>query len=197
MIISSSITNGQDTGRKALLVIDVQENLLNPGSKIHIDTTDIDSFLSNLNKSVRTFKSNNLEVIYVVNEWTNPVKNWLTGNVCKKGGEGTCMDKRIELVSDRTFSKSKPDALSDIELLEFLKNKSITDLYIAGLLAEGCVKGTVNGAIEENFRVTVIEDALGSKSMKKKANSITIFKRNGVRIIKTRELNRCLASTGI
>ena len=56
---------------KALLVIDIQENLVNPDSKIHMDTTNIDRFLRNVNHSIEVFENSGLPVFYITNEWTN------------------------------------------------------------------------------------------------------------------------------
>jgi Amidases related to nicotinamidase len=85
----------QKQKKKALLVIDVQENLLDSRSRIHMDPIAVSSFVRNLNKSIEFFEANNLPVIYIVNEWTNPILNLLTGNVCKKGGKGTALIKRL------------------------------------------------------------------------------------------------------
>lgn len=177
----------QDNDRKALLTIDIQENLLNPHSKIHIDTTGIDVFILNLNKSISQFNDKNDLVVYVVNEWTNPFTNWFTGNVCKKGGTGVGLDKRLLIVNDRIYSKSKPNSLTNKELLNYLKDNKIKDVYVMGLLAEGCVKATVKGLIKEDFNVIIIEDALGSKSNKNKLKVIEYLQDNNIKMIKTGE----------
>src|SRR4029078_8731295 len=83
----------QKEEKRALLVIDVQENLLDTRSRIHMDPSAISSFIRNLNRSIGFFEANFLPVMYGVNEWTNPMLNLVTGNVCKKGGKGTGIDK--------------------------------------------------------------------------------------------------------
>jgi nicotinamidase-related amidase len=179
---------GQTTGRKALIVIDIQENLVNPNSKIHIDTTGIDIFFQNLNKAISKFNDDNDLVIYVVNEWTNPIKNWATGNVCKKGGKGVGLDKRMNLVNNRIYSKSKPNALTNKDLLNYLNENKITEVYVMGLLAEGCVKATAKGLKKEKFNVIVIDDALGSKSNSNKIKVIDYLRKNNIRTIKTNQI---------
>ena len=49
-----------------------------------MDPIAVSSFIRNLNKSIELFEANNLPVIYIVNEWTDPILNLLTGNVCKR-----------------------------------------------------------------------------------------------------------------
>jgi nicotinamidase-related amidase len=180
--------NKKEHGKKALLVIDVQENLVNPASRMHVEETTIDSFLDNVNKSIDDFKVRGLPVIYVVNEWTNPVLNLFTGNVCKKGGKGTGLDKRLKIVNDQVYSKSRMNVLTNNELLAYLKNNSITELYLVGLFAEACVKATVKAGIQSNFKISVIEDAIGSKSDKHKAVSMKYYRKRGATLIKTGQL---------
>jgi len=174
--------------RRALLVIDVQENLVNPNSKIHIDPNGIDLFFDNINKVVFSFSNNEDEVIYVINEWTNPIKNWMTGNVCKKGGKGIGLDKRLMIINDKIYSKSKPNSLTNKKLLKYLIDNEITDIYVAGLLAEGCVKATVKGLKSEKINVFMIEDALGSKSQKNKNAVFDYFDKHDIKRIKINEI---------
>jgi Amidases related to nicotinamidase len=179
---------GQTVSKKALIVIDIQENLVNPNSKIHIDTSGVNLFFLNLNRSITKFSNNNDLVIYIVNEWSNPIMNWTTGNVCKKGGIGVGLDKRLILVNNNIYSKSKTNALSNKDLLKYLRDNNISEVYVMGLLAEGCVKATVKGLIKENFNVIVIEDALGSKNNTNKFKVIEYFNKSHIKTIKTKEV---------
>src|SRR6476620_11502554 len=163
-ILTSTTALEHTSNKKALLVIDVQENLLDSNSRIHMVPESIPSFIQNLNKSIEFFERNNMPVIYIVNEWTNPVLNMLTGNVCKKGTKGTGIDKRVRLVNEMVYKKSKMNALTNKELSKFLKENFISELYIAGLFAEACIKETVKGAIKNGYNVILIEDAIGSRS---------------------------------
>jgi nicotinamidase-related amidase len=75
VLLASAISaTSQKNNKKALLVIDVQENLLDARSKLHMDPAEVSSFIENLNKSITFFKEHNLPVIYTVNEWSNPFK---------------------------------------------------------------------------------------------------------------------------
>ena len=181
-VAKTAVTN------KALLVIDVQENLLNPDSRLHVDPAAVPFFITQLNNTIKFFKEENTPVLYVVNEWTNPLLNFLTGDVCKKGGKGTGIDKRVDLVSGTIYSKSKMNALSNKGLLQYLRENSITELYITGLFAEACVKGTAKGAISKGFKVIIIEDAVGSKNSLKKFRAMNVCKDIGVKVIRSNQL---------
>jgi len=179
----------QKEEKRALLVIDVQENLLDTRSRIHMDPSAISSFIRNLNRSIGFFEANFLPVMYVVNEWTNPMLNLVTGNVCKKGGKGTGIDKRVNRVNGMVYSKSRMSALTNKELSLFLKENSISEVYITGLLAEACIKETTMNAIKNNFNAVIIEDAIGSKNTKKKLASLLYCERKGAIIISAEQLD--------
>ncbi len=188
LAISTIESYCQDSKRKALFVMDIQENLVNPDSRIHIDTSGINLFFGNINNTISMFRNNGDEVIYIVNEWTNPIQNWMTGNVCKKGSLGVGFDKRLLVINDNIYPKTAPNALSNKELLKHLKENNITEIYIVGLLAEGCVKATVKGLRNENINVVVFDDALGSKNQKNKNAVLQFFNKHNIRTIITNEL---------
>ena len=174
--------------KKILLVIDVQENLVNPDSRIHIDPTSIDFFFDNVNEAIFKFNICGNEVIYVVNEWTNLFQNLITGNVCKKGGNGVGLDKRLMIINNKIYSKSEPNSLTNKDLLKYLKENNVSDVYIIGLLAEGCVKATAKALKSEKINVIVIENALGSKSQKIKNEVSEYFVMHGINRIKTDDI---------
>jgi nicotinamidase-related amidase len=189
-ILVSTTAFEQTPNKKVLLVIDVQENLLDSNSRIHVVPGSIPSFIQNLNKSIEFFERNNMPVIYIVNEWINPILNMLTGNVCKKGARGTGIDKRVRLVNEMVYKKSKMNALNNKEISKFLKENSISELYIAGLFAEACIKETVKGAIKYDYNVILIEDAVGSRSDSQKSKSVSFCKDKGTTVITANQLGR-------
>ncbi len=172
----------------ALLVIDLQQNFLDSESKLHIDTTHLNVFLANVNQAIEHMHNKGGTVFYVVNEWVSPIKNMVTGNVCKKGAEGVGIDSRIKRITPEVYTKSKGNALSNVDLLMDLKANKINDVYVVGLFAEGCVKATVKGLLQEEFNPIVIEDALGSKNEEKRMKIVEAFKEDGVKVIRVKEL---------
>jgi nicotinamidase-related amidase len=183
-----ALSNGQTPGKRLLIVIDVQENLLNPNSKIHIEKNSIDLFINNVNKAIFSFINTNDQIVYIVNENTNPIINWMMGNVCKKGEPGVGLDKRLLVINDRIYKKSKPNALTNKELLKYLQENNFSEIFVAGLLAEGCVKATVKGLKSEKMNVMLVDDALGSKSQKNKQKVIHYFNKKAIKMVSAKDL---------
>jgi nicotinamidase-related amidase len=158
--------------KRTLIVIDIQENLLKPTSRLHMENSKVDPFIKSVNAAVAEFAEHQHAVIYTVNEWTNPVVNFFTGNVCKKGSAGTAIAKEVKIVSTKVYNKSKNDAFSNKALSEFLRTSGTEELYIVGLFAEACIQATVRAALKNHYKVFVVEDAVGSRSEKKKLRSL-------------------------
>jgi nicotinamidase-related amidase len=60
------------------------------------------------------------------------------------------------------ISKSRPDAFTNPALAELLKSSGIHRIVILGVMADGCVRATVNGAISLGFSVAVVSDGVAS-----------------------------------
>lgn len=189
VVTSSCLSaSAQDTSKKALLVIDVQENLLMPASRMHMDTAAIPGLLVNLNNTIDYCTAKGLPTLYTINEWTNPFLNAITGNVCKKGAKGTGIDPRLHVAGELVYRKSKKSALSCSQLLSYLKQHGISELYITGLFAEYCVKTTARDAVKRGFKVWVIKDAVGSKNSTKLSKSMKSCESGGATLIQSGQL---------
>lgn len=90
---------------------------------------------------------------------------------------------------------SKDDGYSafeatNINLVQYLKNNKIDDLYITGLTAEYCVKNTVLDALKYGFRIYVIKDAV--EGIRQKQNdfedAFSEMQRAGAKIINSDQL---------
>ena len=112
----------------------------------------------------------------------------MTGNVCRKDGKGVGLDRRLIVSNDRIYSKSKPNSLTNKDLLKYLKENEFSEVYIVGLLAEGCVKATAKGLKSEGINVFVIEDALGSKSQKSKNAVLDYFNKHEIIKVEATEI---------
>ena len=173
------------TSKKALLVIDLQENLLNPESRLHVDSSRIGPLCRHVNLMIRYYHQQGWPVLYIVNEWTNPFLNWVTGNVVKKGAPGTGIDPRIERVNTVIYRKSVADALSNRDLLRFLEDQDIKELTSTGAFSNACVKQTMKTDLKKGYQVNIVEDAIGARNAKVQEQSLQYFRNNGVTVSKS------------
>ncbi len=86
------------------------------------------------------------------------------------------------------FSPNRSPIRSNPDLLKLLKDNQISEVYVMGLLAEGCIKATENGLINEDFKVVVIEDVLGSKNAKKLEFTLNYFRQQRIKTVLSSDL---------
>ena len=149
--------------KAALMVIDIQEGTTGKLSTTHEYQNKSSSLLYTTNQAIDSCKANNIPVIYIGNEVTNPWINFINKSM-KKGTQGTLLDRRLTIVSGNVFYKKKQDAFSNPELDGFLRKNEINQLYITGLDAAFCIGSTVKAALNRNYQVLLIADAIISES---------------------------------
>ncbi|MGA3052006.1 MAG: isochorismatase family protein [Chitinispirillaceae bacterium] len=184
IMLSFSAIACSGESKQILLVIDMQTNLLMPGKGgLHVDSQQTASLIMNVNRAIQTAESRGIPVCYVRNEWTNPIMNFFTNNVCKKGARGTELDGRIERVDSLYFIKSEPSSFSNARLSEYVERNSIKTVYIAGIMAEACVAATAAAGLNKKLEVRLIVPAIGSSSRSKLDRALEKLKRKGAEMV--------------
>jgi maleamate amidohydrolase len=65
---------------------------------------------------------------------------------------------------DRVILKNKPSAFFATPLESFLRYDGVDTLVLIGVSTSGCVRAAVTDAFSHNFRVIVVEEAVGDRS---------------------------------
>jgi maleamate amidohydrolase len=65
---------------------------------------------------------------------------------------------------DRIVFKNKPSCFMETPLESFLRYDGVDTLVVVGISTSGCVRSAVTDAFSHNFRVIVVEDAVGDRS---------------------------------
>ncbi len=82
-------------------------------------------------------------------------------SICIPDTEGHEIDIGIN-DSYLSFAKNEYSAFSSRQLVEFLKRNCIEKIYIAGFLAEYCIRATAIDAIRNDFEVILLRDCIGT-----------------------------------
>ena len=189
----SVISKGQpiqnyNESKSALLVIDIQEATTGDVSTYPFFKQNSDELIENINQIADRFKVQNIPVVYVRSEITNPLIN-LINNSYAKGHPGARNDKRLKIVSDLEVVKKYKDSFRKTNLDSILTSNKVNELYIVGLDAAECVNATVEAAQNRHYAVNLIDEAVLSKSKEMKDSMIVEFKSRGVRVINIDSLN--------
>lgn len=167
------LTSG-DTGRAALLIVDVQNDFCSGGA---LPVPENDRVIASLNQYIDDAMRHDVP-IYASRDWHPATTNhfvryggqWPVH--CVQDTDGARFHPALQLPpTTRIISKGDlPDAAgysafeghtsNGVPLLEELRARGIRELYVGGLATDYCVKASVMDALAAGLRVTVLRDAI-------------------------------------
>ena len=181
--------------KNALIIVDVQNDFC-PGGALAV--ADGDQVVPVINRLMPSFP-----LVVASKDWhpkeTVHFKKWPPH--CVQGSKGADLHPKLDSSKiHKIFQKgtlNKDDGYSAFEatnadLAEFLKNQGVTDLYVAGLATDYCVKASALDADKNGFETYVVEDAVaavnvkpgdGEKALKEMAHA-------GVTLIQSSEITK-------
>ena len=163
-----------DTAKKALLVVDVQNDFCPSGA---LAVPGGDRVVPVLNKYIGIFRKAGLPV-YFTRDWHPPVTVHFKayGGVwpphCVQGTPGAEFHQDLEIPPGAVIMSKGDDPGQDSysafsghdekgrSLAEVLRADGVSHFYIGGLATDYCVKETSLDAFREGFEVTVLTDAV-------------------------------------
>ena len=85
-------------------------------------------------------------------------------NLLNEGSPLVAIDPRLPLdASDRVFRKTHASCFFGTELHRRLQDGGVDSLVIAGFTTSGCVRASVVDALQNDYRTTVVSDAVGDR----------------------------------
>ena len=175
--------------QKALLVIDLQRDITEKNGRAVMDLEQTDQIIAHVNIILADNKKLNFIIIYITQEFENNfILKLLTNSARQHGDHGSEIDPRVNIISNKHFVKNISDSFSNPDLDKFLIQNRVNHLYLTGVDAENSIDKTVKGALNRNYKVTVIQDAIGSTTVEKRDNKILEFTKLGLKIISTEQV---------
>lgn len=141
--------------------------------------------LTCINNAIDKASKEKIHIIYIGNEFEKNqyISNWFRNNASLKGSEGSKLNEQLKIMGNLYFTKKQGNAFSNSNLVKYIEDNHIKNIYVVGLFAEGCVLATVKGALRKNLTVTLIKDGIAGANDKKKNNALRKIKMLGVTII--------------
>ena len=148
--------------KPAFLVLDVQRDFMNPAGAFPVDEAQADAAIDVINELLSTLPDSAV-VVYARNTFAeDDVANPFRGNSAIVGSEGAELDERLLITDAPVFDKEESDAFSSGSFDAFLRENEITDVYMSGVYADGCVFATGLAAQQRGYDVTIVEDAVAN-----------------------------------
>jgi len=128
---------------KALLVIDVQRDVV-------ANAVRLNEVVANINLLISSARQSNVPVI-----WVQHSDDYLV-----KGSDGwQIVDELSPLSGEVKIYKTRPSSFADTDLAEQLESRGIKSLIISGAQTDYCVNATSNAGVELGYEVTLVSDA--------------------------------------
>jgi len=159
--------------KKCLVVIDIQNDI----------TKNYKEIIDNINRAIDWAVENEIYVVYIRHY------NLSDGTrTFKPGTRGSELVPDMKLVSGNIFEKSKGNALTSEDFVDFIRKNEINEFCITGADAIACVKSTVYNMCRENYKVTVVSDCITSYDKRKIDEMLNYYEKNGSKIINLKAL---------
>jgi len=173
------LSNQNDNIKKALLVIDIQEDAT--GKTARQPYKKSQALVNNVNLVIESSEKKGITVIYIKHEInSNFLNKIIMRNRFIKGTHGSEIDSRIKIVNNYIYSKDKGNAFSNSKLDSFLKQNDINEVFIVGLDATACVYRTSIGAIEKGYKAIVLKDAIVTSNMGRLPKILEKYENKGI-----------------
>ena len=153
---------------KALVVIDLQNDI----------TKNYREIIDNVNAAINWAVNNNIDVIFIRHENITPGTRTF-----KHETRGSEFVPEMNIVSENIFTKTKANALTSEEFVNYINANGIKEFYIAGADATECVKSTCYNMSKSNYKVNVLSDCITSYNKNKIADMIKYYESKGANII--------------
>ena len=169
--------------QKALLVVDMQLDFLGENAKMPIEN-QVEDLIQTVNCIIDDYNSKGYKIIYINNAFSKyDIANFFRNKASIKGTAGAEIDPRIKIVSENIFEKKRSSAFSNKDFEEYLINNQINELYMTGLMAEGCVYKTAISGLDRKYTINYIENAVGVWKMKNLEPTKEKLNKKGAKVI--------------
>lgn len=137
-------------GRRALLIIDMQEGLFNGPEQPY----ERERVLANINMLIGAARKTDAPIFAV--RHTGP-----KGSPIEPGSRLTQLipDLAVDPAVDRVFDKNRPSCFSGTGLADWLRDANVSELVITGMKTEYCVDTTCRAASDLGFQPILVADA--------------------------------------
>lgn len=157
--------------KKALLVIDMQNDYLGPKRKAMF-SYDSAELTASVNRAIHRYQNEGADIIYIAHILPNIATNrWFIG-FSIKGTEGAKLYDGLDIVSDLYFEKNLSNTYTAKQFRDYMKEKKYGEVALCGLDECGCVGKTALGAAKTGVRVVMLTDCIGRRFPKKRVEKM-------------------------
>ena len=142
--------------KTALLIIDIQNDYF-PGGTMKLSAPN--EAAEKAGKVLSFFRKNEMPVIHIQHISVQEGATFFLPET--KGAE--IHQSVAPLEKEKVIVKNYPNSFRETELLDYLKEKSVSNLVICGMMTDVCVSSTTRASMDFGFHNTIITDAVTTR----------------------------------
>jgi nicotinamidase-related amidase len=151
---------------RALLVIDVQGEY--DGGALPIAWPPLDASLTGIRRAIDAARAHGIPLVVV--QQTGPAD----APAFASGSPGWQLLPTMDgVVADLAIEKALPSAFAGTPLQEWLHERGVDTLTLAGFLTHNCIDSTAREALHRGYRVEVLADATGTVALRNPVGHVT------------------------
>ena len=156
------ITPSREAHRRALLLIDFQEDFLNPNGRMPACRALVRPVLAAAAKAVEEARCAGDMIMAIGNEFRpgDHLMNLLRRNAAIAGSRGARWTTALPLDELNYLPKWAGSAFINPDLDLWLRNNQVRTIALSGLMAKACITATARDAMARGYDVELIEDAI-------------------------------------
>ncbi|MFW6040252.1 MAG: cysteine hydrolase family protein [Thermoplasmatota archaeon] len=184
-------------GKLALIIIDIQYNLTAQGHGVFKYAVELgvregyeyyydriqNSIIPNIQKLLKSFRESEKMIVFTKIRSGSYFKNRN-----KSDDEGVILNEVMPTNDDIIITKNDQDIFNGTGLDSLLKENGINTLIMAGVLTNECVQVSVLQAIENEYRVVLVEDSTAAFSEAIHQKAIDLIEDNSIIITSTEDI---------
>ena len=157
----------------ALVVIDLQNDI----------TKNYKEIIAKVNEAIDWAVQKGLHIVYIQHN------NLSAGTrTFKPGTRGAELVPELNVVSDHIFIKVKSNALTSEAFAAFIRERGISEFYVAGADAAACIKSTCYNMAKSGYNVHVLSDCITSYDKKKLPELLAYYESKGCEVLALSEV---------
>ncbi|MDD7911419.1 MULTISPECIES: isochorismatase family cysteine hydrolase [Pseudovibrio] len=172
----------------ALVLVDLQEDFLRAVSEDRPFSEEINRASAEIRRLTSYARAQGWPVIiirHIYKGWyTNKVVHMVDDGRGAADSDGLGLDPRFNVQGDAEFIKHRSDAFSSHAFNDYLEDRKIGTLVLAGLDGNLCVKNTAQGGLNRGYRILFSEDAVISRDTNKWWETRRTYGEKGVKPFK-------------
>lgn len=143
---------------QALILVDLQNDYFLGGA---MALEGMDEAAANARQALAAFRDRGLPLVHIQHLSARPGATFFVPNT-----PGVEINAAVKpAAGEPLVQKNFPNSFRNTNLLDTLRGRGVTELYITGAMSHMCIDATTRAAFDHGFACTVLEDACATRAL--------------------------------